>query len=131
MAVQCGHVYHLDWAVASKGKFLVPAYIDAKGRVRYFIINSDRSNLQQKSAENAALVFELKQADYPGFLKKDSWLCCDDIVGGPLPDEIDKAKDCQRGPLLAPLMKDVLAAVEKSRLLSPDDKAGILAQWPK
>lgn len=50
MAVNCGHVYFLHWSVASKGKLLVPAFVDSTGRVRYFIINTDRTELQEKSA---------------------------------------------------------------------------------
>jgi hypothetical protein len=71
------------------------------------------------------------QTDYPGFLTKNCWLCCDDIVGGPTVEEIGRTKDCHRGPLGAAIITAVRDAVRDSRLLSDVDKAAILEQWPE
>lgn len=130
MAVHCGHVYHLNLPIAAKPKLVVPAFIEADGRVRFFVINSDRTEFQMARPEVAKHVLPLKQADNDQFLTHDSWLTCHEVVGGWTVAQIEAVKGCYRGPLDAATLIIVKAVIQESRLHSETDKAAILAQWP-
>ena len=131
MPVQCGHVYHLDLLVAGKPKLIVPAFVEEDGRVRYFVINSQRTRFQAERAEISKHVLPLHEAENAAYLKHDSWLTCHEVVGGPTADEIEAAENCYRGILDPNTLAAVRALIKDSRLHSEADKAAILATWPE
>jgi hypothetical protein len=128
--VECGHVYVLQLAIAGKPKLLVPAFIEEDGRVRFFVINTNRTEFQQKSAEVAKHVLPLLQKNNGAFLTHDSWLVCDEVIGGWKVGEIEAIKECHRGPLDVGTLAVVRAVIQESKLHSERDKAAMLAQWP-
>jgi hypothetical protein len=129
--VSCGHVYFLQLPVAAKGKLVVPAFIEADGRVRFFVINTNRTEFQERSPEVGKHVLHLKKKGNEKFLTHDSWLVCDEVIGGWKVAEIEAVKDCYRGPLDHATITAVKALIRESRLHSEPDKAAILEQWPK
>lgn len=129
--VQCGHVYFLHIAIAGKEKLVVPAFIDTNGRVRFFVINSERTEFQKTKPEVSKHVLPLTLKGHEKFLTKDSWLACHEVLGGWTVDEIAAVKDCYRAPLEASVVSAVRAVIQDSRLHSESEKATILAQWPK
>lgn len=130
MAVYCGHVYHLKLPIAAKEKLVVPAFIEADGRVRFFVINTERTDFQIARPEISRHVLPLKKADNDRFLTHDSWLACHEVVGGWTVAEIEATEDCYRGPLDRATLALVKAVIKDSRLHSEADKAGIASQWP-
>jgi hypothetical protein len=128
--VHCGHVYVLQLAIAGKPKLVVPAFVEADGRVRFFVINTNRTEFQEKSAEVAKHVLCLLQKNNGAFLTHDSWLVCDEVVGGWKVTEIEAVKGCYRGPLDSGTLAVVRAVIQESKLHSERDKAAILEQWP-
>jgi hypothetical protein len=129
--VICGHVYYLRLAVAAKEKYVVPAFVEDDGRVRFFIINTDRTDFQKARPEVAKHVLQLKQKDNEKFLKYDSWLACHEVIGGWNVPEMEAVKGCYRGPLDKATIAAVRALIRESRLYSEADKAAILKQWPE
>lgn len=129
MPVQCGHVYVKYWAVANKEKLLVPAHALADGRIRFFIINSEVAPFLLDKAELAKHVFALKQASNASFLNHDSWLCCNELLGGFQVSDLE-APECYRGPIDASTTAKVRAAIQQSKLYSAKEKAEILHGWP-
>ncbi len=129
-AGQCGHVYHLNLPIAAKEKLVVPAFITADGRVRFFVINTDRTEFQKARPEVARHVLPLPKKGHEHSLTHDSWLACHEVVGGWNASEMDVEK-CYRGALNQAVIAAVKAVIQDSRLHSDADKAAILAQWPK
>jgi hypothetical protein len=128
---QCGHVYFLYLSVAGKDKLVVPAFVDsASGRVRFFVINSDRTEFQKTKPEVAKHVLPLPLKGHESFLNKDSWLACHELFGGWTVAEIAAHKGCYRAPLSVAVVTAVKAVIAGSRLHPDPDKADILAQWP-
>ena len=130
MAVKCGHVYCLYFALAAKDKLLVPAYAMTDGRVRCFVVNTDLSPLLQKNPELQRHAFELSFSTNTAFLKHDSWLCCNEVIGGWTVAEIDANADCHRGPIDGGTIAAVKLVIATSALYSQKEKDLILAQWP-
>lgn len=129
--VICGHVYFLDLAIAAKGKLVVPAFVESDGRVRFFMINTNRTEFQEKRPEIAKHVLALPKKGNEKFLTHDSWLCCDEVVGGRTVAEIEKLEGCYRGPLDRTIVVAVRALIFESRLYSERDKVAILGSWPE
>lgn len=129
--VSCGHVYFLKLHIAAKEKLVVPAFIEADGRVRFFVINTNRTEFQQTKPEVAKHVLPLTKAGNEKFLTHDSWLACHEVLGGWKVTEIEALKGCYRGPLDQATIAAVRAVVKDSRLHSEADKAAILKQWPE
>ena len=126
--INCGHVYHLRLAIAGKDKLLVPAFIAADGKVRFFVINSERTGFQ--IAKTPEHVLQLLQNRNQSFLNHDSWLVCSELVGGWTVDEMQAIQGCHRGPIDNATIAAVRALIENSKLHSAADKTAILAQWP-
>lgn len=130
MAVKCGHVYFLLLPIAAKEKLCVPAYVDeATGRVRFFVINTERTDYQLERPEVLRHIFAIAEKDHKAFLTHDSWLMCHEVIGGWMADDIDAKKNCYRGPLDAAIASAVRAAIGESRLYSERERATILRQW--
>jgi hypothetical protein len=130
VAVNCGHVYILRLHIAAKDKLVVPAFIEADGRVRFFVINTERTDFQIARPEVAKHVLPLKAKANGNFLTHDSWLACHEIIGGWKVPEIEAIQGCQRGPLDQATLAAVASVIKVSRLHSEADKAAILDQWP-
>lgn len=128
--VHCGHVYFLWFGLAGKEKLLVPAFIRPDGRVRFFVINTARTEYQATNEGVAKYVIPLPLAGNENFLVHDSWLACHEIFGGWTIEQIDAAQGCYRGPLDAATLGSVRVLIQESRIHSEADKAAILAQWP-
>ena len=131
MAVICGHVYHLFLPIAGKPKLLVPAYIAEDDRVRFFLINTNRTAFQEINPERTKLVLPLRQQDNAKFLTRDCWLCCDEPIGGWKAAAIERIKNCYRGPLDKATTAAVRVVITESRTYSDPEKAEILDAWPK
>lgn len=128
--VSCGHVYFLPLPIAAKGKLVVPAFVEADGRVRFFVINTDRTDFQRARPEVAKHVLPLRKQGNEVFLNHDSWLACHEVIGGLKVAEIDAINGCHRGPLDQATLAAVRVLIQESRLHSELDKAAILGQWP-
>jgi hypothetical protein len=70
--VNCGHVYFLALALAAKEKLLVPAFVETDGRVRFFVINTDRTEFQKSKPEVAKHVLPLPKKGNEKSLTHDS-----------------------------------------------------------
>ena len=130
MAIYCGHVYCLYLPIAGKDKLLVPAYILPDDRVRFFVINTNLTLLQQNNSEIKQHVFPIQQALNRQFLEYDSWLTCNEVVAGWTSAQIDAQNNCYRGPLDQTTLVSVRTVITVSRLYSQIEKNTILAQWP-
>lgn len=130
MPVHCGHVYVMYWNVAAKPKLFVPAYSMTDGRVRGFLINTDVPLFFQTKPELMAHVLPIQQSLNSEFLDYDSWLCCNEVVGGFTVTQLEDATESYRGPIDSMLQVEVLRVVQTSRLISERDKAMILTNWP-
>ena len=128
--VRCGHVYFLYLRAAEKPKLAVAAFVDPKGNVRFFAINTNRTKFREKNPEISRHVFLLSEKDNGGFLTHDSWLCCEDVHGGWTVDQIEKENNCYRGPIDVATITAVKSIIKDSRLYSEAEKALILSQWP-
>ena len=132
--IAAGHVYylHIDCIDPPKSKFVVLAYVADDGRLRFFAINSERTEFQKTRDEVRKHILPLNP-DNHRFLKHASWLCCHELIGGytatTLEDEIFSDPSRHLGLLNHETFQVVKAAVEASRLLSERDKKQILAQW--
>jgi hypothetical protein len=126
--VTCGHVYFLNLPLAGKEKLVVPAFVTSDGRVRFFVINTQRTEFQiDKFADH---VLPLRRAANSSFLTHDSWLTCHEVVGGWKVEEVDAVNGCYRGPLDQATIAAVRTLIEGSRLYSAIEKISILEQWP-
>jgi hypothetical protein len=131
MAVQCGHVYHLYLPIASKDKLLVPAYINPNTyKVRFFVINSNLNAFQLNNQAILDHALQISVQNNPGFLTHDSWLLCNEVVGGHTVTEIEAISGCYRGPLDGGTIANVRNVVQVSSLLSSVEQSHILNQWP-
>lgn len=108
----------------------MPAFVEPDGRVRFFVINTDRTDFQKTQPEVSKHVLPLSKKGHEHCLTHDSWLACHEVVGGWNLADIDDQKS-YRGPLQQSVVAAVKALVQDSRLHSEADKAAILAQWPK
>lgn len=131
MAVICGHVYCLHLPIAAKEKLLVPAFIQDDHKVRFFVINTERTEFQIKNPDISKHVITLPKNVNRRFLTHDSWLSCHEFVGGWTVPEIDAVQDCYRGTLDSSTLISVRNIIEESRLYSAIDIAKILGQWPQ
>jgi hypothetical protein len=129
--VHCGHVYFLYLPAAAKEKLVVPAFVAADGRVRFFVINTSRTEFQQARPDVAKHVLPLALNDHKGVLTHNSWLACHEVVGGWTVAEIEAKKDCYRCRLSQAAIDAVRAVIKDSRLHSERDKIAILEQWPQ
>lgn len=129
MAIQCGHVYVLYSNVAEKEKLIVPAYVFNDSKVRVFLINTQLSTFVFTTPELAKHA-PLKQDTNKVFLTHDSWLCCNEVVGGWSVEEIEENAAAHRGPIDAPTLSAVRVVIGSSRLYSDKEKALIMNQWP-
>jgi len=130
MAIQCAHVYLLRFNVAAKSKLLVPAYVLPDGKVRFFPINSEVPDFIIKSPELSKHTLPMKPANNARFLSHDSWLCCNEVIGGWTVEEIKKQGNCYRGAIDAATMAAVPTIIIESRLYAAKEKALIMEQWP-
>ena len=128
--VFCGHVYHLFVPIAQKNKLLVPAYMALDGRVRMFPINSERTEFQISKPEVRRHLLPLARNLNTRFLTHDSWLACDEVIGGFTTVEIEQTEDCHRGALDTQTIAAVRVLIDGSRLYSDREKEVILSQWP-
>ena len=128
--VNCGHVYFLHLPIANKEKLLVPAYILADGRVRVFVINTERTAFQINRPEISKHVLPLEKNKNESFLTHNSWLTCHEVIGGLTVAEIERDAGRYRGSLDNGTLAAVRALISESRLHSEADKTAILAQWP-
>lgn len=126
--VNCGHVYFLHLPIAGKEKLIVPAYIAPDGKVRFFVINTIRTDFQVGKFADHVLPLPLDANQ--NFLTHNSWLACHEVVGGWTVEEIDAVDGCYRGSLDQATVAAVRALVGGSRQYSAIEKAAILAQWP-
>jgi len=129
--VNCGHVYFLKLPIAAKEKLVVPAFIEADGRVRFFVINTNRTDFQKTKSEVEMHVLPLGKKGNDKFLTHDSWLACHEFIGGWTVTQIEAVKGCYRGPLDKATIAAVRVLIRESRLHSESDKAAILKQWPE
>ena len=129
--VNCGHIYFLNLQLAGKPKLLVPAFIVPDGRVRFFVIGTNRTEYQQNTPEVAKHVLALPKKGHETCLTHDSWLACHEVVGGWRIGEIEAVANCYRCPLDAAMVVAVRVLILDTRLHSEIDKAAILSQWPK
>jgi len=130
MTVHCGHAYHLFLPIASKDKLVVPAYIASDDKVRFFVINTNRTNFQITNSRITNHVLNLSANDNRGFLTNDSWLTCNEVVGGYTSAEIDVINNCYRGQLDNGTISTVRQVIQNSRLYAETEKNLILGQWP-
>jgi hypothetical protein len=130
VAVQCGHVYFLNLPIAGKEKLVVPAFVEADSRIRFFVINTERTDFQKNQPEVSKHVLPLPQNGHQHCLTHDSWLACHEVVGGYKVADVDAIAGCYRGPLTPAMVSAVKDVIKDSRLHSEADKAAILAQWP-
>lgn len=130
MPAHCGHVYVMHWNVAAKQKLFVPAYSMTDGRVRGFLINTDVPLFFQTKPELMAHVLPIQHSLNSRFLDYDSWLCCNEVVGGFTVTQLENATGSYRGPIDSTLQVEVLRVVQTSRLIPERDKVQILANWP-
>lgn len=128
--VNCGHVYFLYLPIAQKEKLVVPAFVAPDGKVRFFVINTNRTEFQITKAVVAAHVLPVSLNGHEGFLDHDSWLTCHEVVGGYTVSQIDALPNCYRAPLTQEVITAVRQVIQESRLYSEQDKVTILAQWP-
>ena len=128
--VRCGHVYFLWLAAASKEKLVVPAFIEEDGRVRFFVINTNRTDFQIAKQEVTRHVLPLAMKANSKFLTRDCWLTCHEVVGGWYAADMEKNVGSYRGPLDGDAIAAVRVVIKDSRLYSEAEKAVILAQWP-
>jgi hypothetical protein len=128
--VNCGHVYFLYLPIAQKEKLVVPAFVDGAGRVRFFVINTNRTDYQIARPEVSQHVLAVPHAGHETFLNYDSWLACHEVLGGYTASQLDAKPDSYRGPLTQDVINAARNAVMQSRLLSEPEKAAILDQWP-
>lgn len=126
--IRCGHVYLLYCSFAAKNKLLVPAFVANSGQVRFFVINSNRTEFQEKRFPE--YVLRLHCHLNTGFLSHDSWLACNELIGGWSAEKVQAKSDCYRGPLDDQTLLDVRALIRTSRLHSSTEKSAILEQWP-
>jgi hypothetical protein len=131
MAFLCGHVYVLYSNVAEKEKLIVPAYVFGEGKVRAFLINTDLSAFVFTTPELARHALPLKRDANKKFLTHDSWLCCNEVIGGWSAKEIEENASAYRGPIDTPTLGAVRVLIEGSRLYSDKEKALIISQWPQ
>ena len=130
-----GHAYYLTVSFfrPPKPKYLVLAYVAADGRARFFVINSERTELQKTRDELRHHLLPIPRGTHE-FLPHDCWLDCSELVGGwsaaALESEVADAPECCVGKLSSAMVKEVRETVEASRLLSPREKSQILAQLP-
>ena len=129
--VNCGHVYFLYLPIAQKEKLVVPAFVALDGKVRFFVINTNRTEFQKTRAAVAAHVLPVPLNGHETFLDHDSWLTCHEVVGGYTVTQIDALPNCYRAPLTRAVIEGVRQVIQESRLYSEFDKAAILAQWPE
>ena len=109
----------------------MPAYVLPDGRVRMFVINSERTEFQKSREDVSKHVFALPQNLHSGFLIHDSWLACHEVIGGWTAAQIDADQNCYRGPLDGSVVAAVRAVIAESKLFSEREKAAILDQWPQ
>lgn len=128
--VNCGHVYFLYLPIAQKEKLVVPAFVAQDGKVRFFVINTNRTEFQKTKETIAAHVLQVPLKGHERFLNHDSWLACHEVVGGYTVAEIDALPNCYRAPLTQAVIAAVRQLMQESRLYSESDKALILGQWP-
>ena len=104
----------------------------AQERVRFFVINTHRTEFQKANPDIAKHVLPLAKKDHKvGVLTHDSWLSCHEVVGGWTVAEIDATEGCYRCPLSQATIDAVRAVIKDSRLHPEPDKAAILKQWPQ
>lgn len=130
MSVLCGHVYCLHLPIAAKDKLLVPAYVQQDGKVRFFVINSERTQYIINNHNLASHVLEINVLKNQQFLNYDSWLSCHEVVGGLGVDEVCAQPNSYRGPLDHETITAVRNLITDSRLYSPVQIQCILDQWP-
>lgn len=128
----CGHVYvlHVKFIDPPKEKLLVPAYVLPDGRVRMFVIGTNRTDFQKSREDISKHVLPLLKSQHNGFLTHDSWLACHEVIAGWTVDEIAAMNGCYRGPLDPSVIGQVRAVIGDSKLFSEREKSLILAQWP-
>ena len=135
--VAAGHVYRLyvGFINPPKTKLLVLAYVAGDGRLRFFVINSDRTELQKTRDEIRKHVIAIHATREHPFLTHDSWLNCHELLGGwtaaQLEGEIASNPEKHIGILDADVLARVRGVVSESRLLSTAEKDLILRQWPR
>lgn len=133
--IAASHAYYLPlhFFKPPKPKYLVLAYLAEDGRARFFVINSERTELQKTVDELRHHLLPIPRGTHD-FLPHDSWLDCSEAIGGrtaaELEGEIAKTPECHVGKLAASLIKEVRQTVARSRILSARDKRLILEQWP-
>jgi len=134
--IASGNAYHLLVRAFNppKHKLLILAYIAKVGRARFFVINSERTELQKSREELRKHVLALPDDKTHEFLSHDSWLDCSELIGGwtaaELEDQIGSEPECCIGRLSPKMLTAVRELVSVSRLLSDRDKTSILQQWP-
>jgi hypothetical protein len=134
--IASGNVYHLlvNAFDPPKHKFLVLAYVSTNGLARFFVINSERTELQKTRDELRKHIISLPQDGSHIFLTHDSWLDCSELIGGwtasELEDQITEEPECAICRLVPKILKAVREVVTNSRLLSERDKQMIIGQWP-
>jgi hypothetical protein len=129
--VICGHVYFLPILIARKDKLVVPAFVGNNGRVRFFVINTNKTDYQENNPDICRHVIPVPREGNDGFLDRDSWLTCHEVIGGWTVSEIEAREGCYRGPLDEKTIAAVRQLITDTRLHPEPDKIAILSQWPQ
>jgi len=119
--IPVGAVIHMYSRVASKEKIHVVCCVDPKPLA--FFINSELNDFVQNRQELVACNVQIKLADYPGFLKHDSYIaCCEPVSIVGIDDEAHQIV----GNINRETLDAMREAVDKSPILVQRQKDWIL-----
>ena len=130
MAVVPGSVLHLFFNDIGNPKHKFGVLV-SNDPVRFFLINTRIGSFVHHTAEVRRSQVEIR-VDSHAFLDHDSWLDCTECYDGgftarSLEAHVKTARRCIVGTISNDVRAAIVGVVEASRLLSPAEKAEILA----